>query len=101
MEKDIYRNFENGSFTQVDLIKLILHNAQHMATREDVKNDILKSDNKLDKVEVSLTYKIDKLETKVDKIDNKFDRLQWLIISTILVVLLKDYVIELFTKMFV
>jgi len=105
----------DDKLTQADLIKLMLHNAQHMATRDEVKadinkldtkidkvetslrEDINKLDTKIDKVETSLREDINKLDTKIDKVDNKFDRMQWLIISTIVVVLLKDQIIGLLT----
>ena len=96
--------------TQADLIKLMLHNAQHMATREEVKADInkieasLKADiNKIEtslkadisKIETSLKADISKLDGKISKVDGKFDKIQWLIVATILTVLLKDYIFSL------
>jgi chaperonin cofactor prefoldin len=115
--KDYDKEIVDDKLTQADLIKLMLHNAQHMATREEVKEDITKVEtsltNKIDKVETSLTNKIDKLETslkediakvevkidklevKIDKVDSKFDRVQWLIVATILTVLSKDYILGL------
>ncbi len=97
----------DDKLTQADLIKLMLHNAQHMATREEVKTDIDKLDAKIDKVESSLIARIDKLDlkidkvessliAKIDKVDAKLDRFQWLIIATILTVLLKDYLFSFF-----
>ena len=80
----------DDKLTQADLIKLMLHNAQHMATREEVKSDI-------NKVESSLTAKMDKVESKIDKVENKLDRFQWLIIATTLSILFKDYIIGLFS----
>ena len=50
---DSEKEIVDDKLTQSDLIKLMLHNAQHMATREEVKADIkelreeLKLDNKL------------------------------------------------------
>ena len=101
----------DDKLTQADLIKLMLHNAQHMATREEVKSDIgkvettLKEDiqrvettlkEDIHRVETTLTAKIEKVETtltsKIDKVDAKLDRFQWLILATILTVLLKDYI---------
>ena len=84
-----YKSFDNEipaeNLTQKDIMLHLLQVAQHSATREDVKNDI----NNLD-------AKIDKLDSKIDKVSNKFDRIQWLIISTILTVLLKDYIVSFF-----
>ena len=97
----------DDKLTQADLIKLMLHNAQHMATREEVKADInkietsLKADiNKIEtslkadinKVEISLKADISKLDDKISKVDGKFDKIQWLIVATILTILLKDYI---------
>ena len=97
----------DDKLTQADLIKLMLHNAQHMATREEVKADInkietsLKADiNKIEtslkadinKVETSLKADISKLDDKISKVDGKFDKIQWLIVATILTILLKDYI---------
>ena len=98
------------NLTQKDIMLHLLQVAQHSATREDVKNDINnldvkidKLDTKIDKLETSLKEDInkldtrmDKLDTKIDKVSNKFDKIQWLIISTILTVLLKDYIIAFF-----
>jgi len=157
--KDYDKEIIDDKLTQADLIKLMLHNAQHMATREElkasnlvletgltsVKEDINKLDNKIDKVEISLKadnqtlrtelkednkslrtelkedikslrielkadnqtlrteLKTDnkslrtELKEEIQKIDTKFDRMQWLIISTIVVVLLKDQIVGLFT----
>lgn len=75
----------DDKLTQADLIKLMLHNAQHMATREEVKADI-------NKIETSLKADISKLDDKISKVDGKFDKIQWLIVATTLIVLLKDYI---------
>jgi hypothetical protein len=97
--KDYDKEIVDDKLTQADLIKLMLHNAQHMATREEVKEDITKVETSLKediaKVETSLTNKIDKVEARMDKLDNKFDRVQWLIVATILTVLSKDYILGL------
>ncbi len=101
------KNILDGNLTQKDIIQLLLHNTQHMATREEVKSDILKVESslnekidrvesslsvKIDRVESSLNQKIEKLDKKIDKVDSKFDKIQWLIVATILTILLKDYV---------
>ena len=38
MERE--ENITDGNLTQKEIIQLLLHNAQHMATREEVKSDI-------------------------------------------------------------
>lgn len=99
--EDYDKEIVDDKLTQADLIKLMLHNAQHMATREEVKadNQSLKTDLKEDinKLEISLKEDINKLDNKIDRVDSKFDRIQWLIISTIIAVLLKDQIVGLFT----
>ena len=86
MERE--ENITDGNLTQKEIIQLLLHNAQHMATREEVKSDIrdLKIELKEDisKLELGITQvkselkeDMSKLETslKVDisslKVDNK------------------------------
>ena len=86
----------NDKLTQADLIKLMLHNAQHMATREEVKADIREVKQEMSKMETSLKQDISKMEAslrkEISKIDNKFDKMQWLIVATMLTILLKDYI---------
>ena len=103
-------NVADGNLTQKEIIQLLLHNAQHMATREEVKLDIkelkaeLKEDNKelkkdIRRVEASLKEDILKVESSlkedISKVDAKFDKIQWLIIATIVTVLSKDYLFTL------
>ena len=100
----------DDKLTQADLIKLMLHNAQHMATRDEVKADITKTEanlrSEISKVEKNLKADISKVDAKlskvetnlrseISKVDAKFDRIQWLIVATILTILLKDYVFSL------
>lgn len=86
--------------TQKDIVQLLLHNAQHMVTREELRSDIkeLKEDIQQDISRVEL--RISKVETSlkqdIAKVDAKFDKIQWLIIGTIMTVLLKDYILSLF-----
>ena len=100
----------DDKLTQADLIKLMLHNAQHMATREEVKSDIAKVETNLTKVERSLKEDISKVERSlkediakveinISRIESKFDRIQWLIVATILTIVFKDYILSL-TKNF-
>ena len=115
--KEIDEDILNKPLTQKDIVQLLLHNAQHMVTREEVKSDIKESkddlkedianlDTKISKVETTLKEdisklddKISKVETKLDakisKIADKFDRLQWLIVATLLTVVFKDYIVSL------
>ena len=93
------KKLADGNLTQKEIIQLLLHNAQHMATREEVKSDIkelkaeLKEDNK------ELKEDILRIETSlkqdISKVDAKFDKIQWLIIATIVTILSKDYLFTL------
>ena len=109
---DVEKDISDGNLTQKEIIQLLLHNAQHMATREEVKSDIkeLRVDLKQDiaKVETTLKQDIAKLEDKITKVEttlkqdiakvsDKFDKIQWLIVATLLSVVFKDYIISLFS----
>ena len=89
----------DDKLTQADLIKLMLHNAQHMATREEVKADITKVETSLKHDMVKLETTIAKVETSlkqdIAKVDAKFDRMQWLIVATILTIVFKDYILSI------
>ncbi len=95
---DCDKEIVDDKLTQADLIKLMLHNAQHMATREEVKSDILKLETNIQGVRTELKSDIQELKADINKISLKFDRIQWLIISTIVAVLLKEQIIGLFTS---
>ena len=106
----------NEHLTQKDIVQLLLHNAQHMVTREELRQDISKVEERISKVETSLKQDISKVETSlrqdiskveeriskvetslkqdISKVGAKFDKIQWLIIATIISVFLKDYIIE-------
>ena len=88
----------DDKLTQADLIKLMLHNAQHMATREEVKADITKVETNLKqdiaKVEANIVKVETNLKQDIAKVDAKFDRMQWLIIATILTIVFKDYILS-------
>ena len=77
------------NLTQKDIVQMLLHNAQHMVTREELKSDIkeLKDDIKLD---------ISKIEVQISKVDAKFDKILWLIVATTITILLKDSILSLF-----
>ena len=64
---EVDKNIADGNLTQKEIIQLLLHNAQHMATREEVKSDIkdLKFELKEDisEVEITLKEEISRVET--------------------------------------
>jgi hypothetical protein len=78
----IDKEIVDDKLTQADLIKLMLHNAQHMATREEVKADITdlgsSIDAKIDKLEANTNSKFDKQDAKIDKLEantnSRFDK---------------------------
>ena len=69
--KDAEKNLTDGNLTQKEIIQLLLHNAQHMATREEVKSDIkeLKAELKEDISRVERTLKEDN-----KSLTNRMDR---------------------------
>jgi DNA-binding winged helix-turn-helix (wHTH) protein len=82
------QNSSSEHLTQKDIVQLLLHNAQHMVAREELKSDINEVKDEIVKVESSLRQDI-------SKIDAKFDKIQCLIIATMLTILLKDSVLRL------
>ena len=111
---------QTQEFTQKDLIHHLLDVTQHTATREelakveislnnkidklDLKIDkveanlnkkIDKLDLKIDKVEANLNNKIDKLDLKIDRVENKLDRMQWIIVSLIIISFFKEQIMAL------
>ena len=80
MEKKV--DFDN--LTQADIIKLMLQNAQHMVTREELKIEIKDSEErlneKIDNVEKRLNEKIDNVEKrlneKIEALDKKIDNVE-------------------------
>jgi chaperonin cofactor prefoldin len=62
----------------------------------NLKEDISKVETNLKEDISKVDIRMNKLDSKIDKVSNKFDRIQWLIISTILTVLLKDYIVSFF-----
>ena len=68
-------DFDN--LTQADIIKLMLQNAQHMVTREELKTEIKDSENRLNEkiyiVEKRLNEKIDALNKKIDDVEKKLN----------------------------
>ena len=65
------KNWADGNLTQKEIIQLLLHNAQHMATREEVKADIKDDISRVEiilkkdilRVEITLKEDISKIET--------------------------------------
>ncbi|MDF1874170.1 hypothetical protein JHD48_00320 [Sulfurimonas sp. SAG-AH-194-I05] len=125
---DLSQELEAENLTQKDIMTFLLHSTQHTATREELqavktelKNEIqevrtelkkeiqevrtdmqvLKTELKTEIQEVRTDMQVLKteLKTEISKIDAKFDRMQWLIISTIVVVLLKEQIISVFTML--
>ena len=70
---EVEKNIADGNLTQKEIIQLLLHNAQHMATREEVKEDIkdLKFELKEDiaKVETTLKQEITRVEDTILKVE--------------------------------
>jgi len=56
--------------TQKDIVQLLLHNAQHMVTREELKSDINEVKEDIAKVETSLKQSISKLDDKISKVES-------------------------------
>lgn len=101
---DLKKDISDENLTQKDIVQLLLHNAQHMVTREDLKSDIkeLKDEIKADIKELKEDLKSDirelkqdmsKLEVNIAYLSTKFDRMQWLIVTAILSIFLKDYLL--------
>ena len=87
---DLSKEIEPENLTQKDIMTFLLHSTQHTATREELQEVKVELKEDINKVETSL-------KADINKIDIKFDRVQWLIVSTIVAVLLKDQIIGLFT----
>ncbi len=79
---DLKKDISDENLTQKDIVQLLLHNAQHMVTREDLKSDIRELKQDMSKLEVNIAY-----------LSTKFDRMQWLIVTAILSIFLKDYLL--------
>jgi len=105
--EDNSQKIQSDNLTQKDIVQMLLHNAQHMVTREELKSDINELKSETAKVESSLKQDIEKLESslkqgiaklddKIAKIDAKFDKIQLLIVATMLTILLKDSILSLF-----
>ncbi|MEA1956272.1 MAG: hypothetical protein U9N02_07255 [Campylobacterota bacterium] len=60
--KELEKDIIDGNLTQKEIIQLLLHNAQHMATREEVKADIKE-------LKIDLKQDISKVEDKISKVE--------------------------------
>jgi DNA-binding winged helix-turn-helix (wHTH) protein len=59
------QNSSSEHMTQKDIVQLLLHNAQHMVTREELKSDINEVKDEIVKVETSLKQDMVKLESSL------------------------------------
>ena len=59
---EVEQNIADGNLTQKEIIQLLLHNAQHMATREEVKADIKD-------LKIELKQDISKVEDTISKVE--------------------------------
>ena len=129
MQENIKLLYEKDNLTQKDIIQLLLHNAQHMVTRDELKEDnrelknelkedihkldlkiegvrnelkedINKLDLKIDGVRSELKGDIKNLDNKKDKVNAKFDRLQWFLVASVLAILFKEKLIYLINTLF-
>ena len=80
---------------KISSVELSLKN-EISGVRSELKQDISDIRSELKQDISNVKDDIAKLDDKISKVDMKFDKIQWLIISTILTVLLKDYVIDFF-----
>jgi len=69
MENNNQKN-SSDHLTQKDIVQLLLHNAQHMVTREELKSDINEVKEDIAKVETSLKQSISKLDDKISKVES-------------------------------
>ena len=76
MKEDIQKLYEKDYLTQKDIIQLLLHNTQHMVTRDElkednrelkreIKEDINRLDEKIDNVKKELKEDISNLRTEL------------------------------------
>ena len=120
MEKIDYSKVNPNDFTQKDLMLHLLQVSQHTVTREEVKDDILALDKKMDisfanvdkrfeqvdkrfeqvdkrfdSLEKSIDVRFEQVDKKIDKLDMKFDKLQWFLVAGALVILFKEQILSL------
>ncbi|CAA6810917.1 MAG: Unknown protein [uncultured Campylobacterales bacterium] len=91
-----FKDINQDTFTQKDLMMHLLHASQHTVTREEAKDNMENLNQKIDKVEQTLSLRIDKVEQtlslRIDKVEHKIDRLQWFLLAGILALFFKDYI---------
>ena len=126
MQENIKELYQKDHLTQKDIIQLLLHNAQHMVTRDELKEDnrelknelkedIYKLDLKIDGVRTELKEDIANLRTEfkkdianlrtelkedIHKINSKFDRLQWFLVASIIAIIFKEKLLILINSLF-
>lgn len=71
---------DTGQITQKDLLKLLVDQAQHNATRDELNRVEDKLTTRIDAVETKLSARIEAVETKIDE---KFSSLKLTIIVTV------------------
>ena len=101
---DLNKDISNDHLTQKDIVQLLLHNAQHMLTREELqdvkvelKSDISMLDDKISKVESSLKQDISKLDDKITKVSDKLTNLPWIAFFAVAAIFAKDYIPMIFS----
>jgi cell division protein ZapA (FtsZ GTPase activity inhibitor) len=122
MHENIKELYQKDHLTQKDIIQLLLHNAQHMVTRDELKEDnrelknelkedIANLDLKIEGVKKELKEDIAKLDQKIEgvrnelkddinKVNSKFDRLQWFLVASVLAILFKEKLMVLLSTLF-
>ena len=79
---------QDDNVTQKDLLKLLVDQAQHNATREELNRVEDKLSTEIKNVEDKLTKRIDDVEVKlskrIDDVDNKIGGLKTTIIVTVI-----------------
>ena len=106
MNRIDYNRVNPNDFTQKDLMLHLLQVSQHTVTREEVKDDILALDKKMDisfanvdkrfnDLETSINQRFEQVDKKIDKLDMKFDKLQWFLVAGALVILFKEQILSL------
>jgi len=68
MEESIKKLYEKDHLTQKDIIQLLLHNAQHMVTREELKEDNRDLKEDISNLRAELKEDIDKLDKKINDV---------------------------------
>ena len=67
MQENIKELYQKDHLTQKDIIQLLLHNAQHMVTRDELKEDNRELKNELKEDIYKLDLKIDGVRAELKK----------------------------------